>query len=103
MNNLVNGIIVLAVITALTLSIIALVYPCKSKFEDSGAVPIIMNAAMEFIKIRRDKDGNKNIPYGTKFKNDNSKTLALAYDIEILSKETSSKPCNVGDTCFFDY
>ena len=43
MNNLVNGIIILVVIAALTLSIIALVQPCKSQFEDgecpSGSCP----------------------------------------------------------------
>jgi hypothetical protein len=47
MNNFVNFIIVFAIIAALTLSIIALVQPCKSQFEDSDAVQIIMDPLME--------------------------------------------------------
>jgi hypothetical protein len=39
MNNLVNGIIVLVLIAALTLSIIAIVQPCKSPFEDGNTCP----------------------------------------------------------------
>lgn len=101
MNNLVNGIIVLAVITALVLSIIALVQCYKSKFEDSDAVPIIMNDAMKLLGVRKNKN-NEEIPYGQKFKNNYSETAWPAVDIENLSKETSpDKPCLVNDICYF--
>ena len=105
MNNLVNGIIVLAVIAALTLSIIALVQPCKSHFEDSGAVPIIMDSLMEKVGIRELKSPcSPGVwPYNKNFKNDSNTVLnTSAGMIAKFSLTTNpTNPCKKGDTCYF--
>ena len=108
MNNLVNGIIVLAVITALVLSIIALVQPCKSQFEDSGTssgghgVEIITNSKMETRGIRKLTNSDDTLPYGKYFINNGKVLSSSAMGITHESMVTSpDNPCNEDDICYF--